>query len=188
MFWRLGSVLDSRPVAVAAWLKVVCRRPVLFGDQLGQRVEVGALELRELAPALDLLDDLVLRRGSRAARGRRSRSRSCRAACATAPASRTARWLSCCGEPIVNSSPASSQISLLELLDATPTTLGRDLAQAVGVELDARPLHAAQHLDQRQLDLARSRRSSPAARRCAGPGGRPARAPVAPRSPLRQRP
>ena len=27
MFWRLGSELESRPVAVAAWWKVVCSRP-----------------------------------------------------------------------------------------------------------------------------------------------------------------
>ena len=28
MFCRLGLVLDSRPVVVAVWLKVVCSRPV----------------------------------------------------------------------------------------------------------------------------------------------------------------
>ena len=27
MFWRFGLVLDSRPVVVAVWLKVVCSRP-----------------------------------------------------------------------------------------------------------------------------------------------------------------
>jgi hypothetical protein len=26
MFWRFGSVLESRPVVVAVWLKVVCSR------------------------------------------------------------------------------------------------------------------------------------------------------------------
>ena len=52
-------MLESRPVAVAVWLKVVwsSRSPV---DQLGEGVEVGVLQLGELAPLLDLGNDLVL--------------------------------------------------------------------------------------------------------------------------------
>ena len=60
MFCRFGSVLDRRPVVVAVWLKVVCRRPVASCDQRRQRVEVGALQLGQLSPPLDLLDDRVL--------------------------------------------------------------------------------------------------------------------------------
>ena len=60
MFWRFGLVLDRRPVAAATWLKVVWMRPVSGSISVGQGVEVGVLELRQLAPALDLGDDLVL--------------------------------------------------------------------------------------------------------------------------------
>ena len=116
-------MLDSRPVVVAVWLKVVCSRPGLGRDQARQRVEVGALELRQLAPRLDLRDDLVL------VADRREHARVGREAGLAAPlaaqarASRTGSRLSCCGEPIVNSSPASSQISRsssLDLARATP--------------------------------------------------------------------
>jgi hypothetical protein len=60
MFWRFGFVLERRPVAVATWLKVVWSATGVGIDQVRQRVEVGVLELRQLAPALDLRDDLVL--------------------------------------------------------------------------------------------------------------------------------
>ena len=55
-----------------------------------QHVEVGLGELVELAPALDLRDRSRARRGSTAARARRSRSRSCRGASSTGRACRTA--------------------------------------------------------------------------------------------------
>ena len=59
---------------------------------------------------------------------------------------------SCCGEPIVNSSPASSQMrcssSSISSDDAR-----RGLAQQVGVELHALALEPVEHLDERQLDL-----------------------------------
>ena len=45
--------------SVAVWLKVVCRRPS-SPISSGKRVEVGRLQLRELAPLLDRRDDLVL--------------------------------------------------------------------------------------------------------------------------------
>ena len=60
MFCRFGLVLESRPVAARTWLKVVWMRPSSGSIELGQRVEVGVLQLRQLAPALDLVDDLVL--------------------------------------------------------------------------------------------------------------------------------
>ena len=60
MFCRFGLVLESRPVAARTWLKVVWIRPSLGIDQPRQRVEVGVGQLRHLAPALDLGDDLVL--------------------------------------------------------------------------------------------------------------------------------
>ena len=52
-------MLDSRPVVVAVWLKVVEPARARL-DQLGKRVEVGRLQLRQLAPVLDLLDDRML--------------------------------------------------------------------------------------------------------------------------------
>ena len=60
MFCRFGLMLESRPVAVRTWLKVVWIRPVSGSIEARQRVEVGVLELGQLAPALDLGDDLVL--------------------------------------------------------------------------------------------------------------------------------
>ena len=59
MFWRFGFVLDSRPVAVAVWLKVVWNGGVGV-DQLQEGIQVCVLQLGELAPLLDLGDDLVL--------------------------------------------------------------------------------------------------------------------------------
>ena len=58
-FCRLGFVDASRPVVAAACTNVVCMRDSAVG-QLRQDVEVGLEELVELAPALDLGDDLVL--------------------------------------------------------------------------------------------------------------------------------
>jgi 2-methylaconitate cis-trans-isomerase PrpF len=48
MFCRLGLVELRRPVAVPTWLKVVWMRPSASAS-CGQRVEVGALELLQLA-------------------------------------------------------------------------------------------------------------------------------------------
>ena len=62
MFCRLGLEDESRPVAAPVWLKLVCRRPVAGSISAGQRVDVGALELGELAVLQHLADDLVIGR------------------------------------------------------------------------------------------------------------------------------
>ena len=54
MFWRLGFVLESRPVVVGDLVERRVDAARLGVDQAGQRVEVGVLELGQLAPALDL--------------------------------------------------------------------------------------------------------------------------------------
>ena len=36
MFWRLGLLLESRPVAAPAWLNDVCRRPVSGSISFGR--------------------------------------------------------------------------------------------------------------------------------------------------------
>ena len=73
MFCRFGSDEESRPVAATVWRKEVCTRPCCVGERR-QRVDVGALELGDLAvledepgqrkPALGQLgQDLDARRG-----------------------------------------------------------------------------------------------------------------------------
>ena len=59
MFCRFGFVLLRRPVAAAAWLKVVWTRPSAIGE-LRQRLEVGGVQLVELAPREQRVDDRVL--------------------------------------------------------------------------------------------------------------------------------
>ena len=54
MFCRLGSLELRRPVAATTWLNEAWTRPVFGWISVGQRVDVGALELGELA----VLDDL----------------------------------------------------------------------------------------------------------------------------------
>ena len=49
MFWRFGSLDDSRPVAATVWLNDVWSRPSRGFTQRRQRVDVRALELGELA-------------------------------------------------------------------------------------------------------------------------------------------
>ena len=59
MFCRLGSLLLRRPVAATAWLKQVWTRPVSGFTSCGQRVDVGALQLHQLAPLENLARDIV---------------------------------------------------------------------------------------------------------------------------------
>ena len=59
MFCKLGFADESRPVAVAVWLKVVWSRPVLWVDEARQRVEVGAFEFGEFAVVENQRDDRV---------------------------------------------------------------------------------------------------------------------------------
>ena len=152
MFCRFGLVLERRPVVVAAWLKVVWMRPVLGVDQVGQRVEVGVLELGQLAPGLDLLDDrvLVADLGEDAGVGREAGF-----------AAALAGQLELLEEDLADLlRRADRELLLGQLEDLLLQRLdplaeaGADLGQALGVELQPLALHRRQHVDQRQLDLA----------------------------------
>ena len=57
MFCRFGLLDESRPVAATVWLKSVWTRPVRGLIRRGQRVDVGGLELGELAVLEDQVDD-----------------------------------------------------------------------------------------------------------------------------------
>ena len=59
MFCRLGLVDERRPVAVPTWLKVVWIAAFGVGER-GERVEIGALELGELAVLEDECGDVVV--------------------------------------------------------------------------------------------------------------------------------
>ena len=66
-------------------------------------------------------------------------------------------WPTCCGEPIVNSSSASSKISHSSVSIRSPKP-APDLGQPLGVELQPLPLHRGEDVDERQLDLTQQRR------------------------------
>ena len=155
-------------------MNVVCSRPSLV-DQRGQRVEVGLGELVELAPALDLAGRSRARRGSPGARARRSRSRSCRAACFDRPSLSNSTSPSCCGEPIMNSSPASSQISRSS--SAASSRDARARSRRAGRCRARTPATSivAQHAHERQLDRRRSSASRPRSAICSRCAGRRAR-------------
>ena len=59
MFCRFGSLDDRRPVAATVWLKLVWTRFVFGLTSAGQRVDVGRLQLGELAVLEDEVDDGV---------------------------------------------------------------------------------------------------------------------------------
>ena len=151
MFCRFGLVLERRPVVVAAWLKVVWTRPVVGVDQVGQRVEVGVLELGQLAPGLDLLDDrvLVADLGEHARVGR--------VAGFAAPLAGQAELLEEDATDLLRG--ADRELlpgQLVDLLFQGRDPLaeaGADLGQALGVELQPLALHRGEDVDQRQLDL-----------------------------------
>ena len=54
IFCRLGSLLESRPVAVTVWLKEVWTLPVSGIDELGQGVHIGGFELGKAPVFQDL--------------------------------------------------------------------------------------------------------------------------------------
>ena len=152
MFWRFGLVLESRPVVVATWLKVVWMRPVSGSIRPGQRVEVGVLELGQLAPALDLGDDLVLVAdlGEDAGVGREAGLAAALLGQAELLEQDLAELLRRADRELV---PGELVDLALELGDALRHPLA-DLGEALRVELDAGALHRGEHLDQRHLDLA----------------------------------
>ncbi len=152
MFCRLGLVLERRPVVVAAWLKVVWTRPVLGVDQVRQRVEVGVLQLGQLAPGLDLLDDrvLVADLGEDAGVGREAGF--------AAPLAGQAELLEEDAADLLRRADRELLLGqledlLLQRLDPLAEA-GADLGQALGVELQPLAFHRRQDVDQRQLDLA----------------------------------
>ncbi len=150
MFWRLGSVLDSRPVVAAAWLKVVRSRPSASTSS-GEGVEVGRLELGQLAPGLDLGHDLVLGADRLEHAGVGGEARLA-APLLGQPELGEQHLGQLLGEPMVNSSPASIHTSRSSAL-ASCSTRSAMVAHGVHVELHPRALHLHQHVHQWQLDL-----------------------------------
>ena len=155
MFCRFGLVLERRPVVVAAWLKVVWTRPVVGVDQVRQRVEVGVLQLGQLAPGLDLLDDrvLVADLGEDAGVGREAGF-----------AATLAGQLELLEEDAADLLRRADRELLLGQLEDLPfegvdplAEAGADLGQALGVELQPLAFHRREDVDQRQLDLAQQR-------------------------------
>ena len=169
MFWRFGLIEASRPVAALTCWNVVCRRPS-SPIQFGQRVEVGLDELRELPEALDLGDDRVL------VADRLQHARVGAEAGLAAALAREAELLeqdlgrAAAGEPITNSSPASSQISRSSW-SASARMREATVSSLRGVELDARLLGLAQHVHERELDVGQQVGRARARASCGGAGG-----------------
>ena len=120
----------------------------LLVHQLRQDVEVGLDQRAQLAPALDAGHDRAPRRGSPAAHARRWSSRSCRAACATARASRTGSDQAARGDAIRNSSSARANISPGGA-PRSPRVARRDDGEAIAGQTHPRALHVAQHRHER---------------------------------------
>ena len=155
MFCRFGLVLESRPVAAVVWLKVVWMRPVAGSIRSGQRVEIGVLELGQLAPGLDLLDDrvLVADLGEHPGVGREAGLAAALAGEAEILEEDGADLLRRADRELL---PGQLVDLLFERVDPLAEP-GADLGEPLGVELQPLALHRRQHLDQRQLDLAQQR-------------------------------
>ena len=179
MFWRLGSLDDSRPVAATAWLNEVCRRPVLRVDERRQRVDVRALELRQRPVLDDLRGHRVQRRQllQRVGVGRRAGLGLADHGQRQLAEQHLAELL---GRVDVEGSARQARESPAPARPATCPTSCADLAQLVGVERDAARLDLA---PARARAAARGRgravrgRAPPAWRR----GAPPAPAPRPPR-------
>ena len=150
MFCRFGLIEASRPVAVFVCSSVVCRRP--SGPiAAGQLLEVGLDELRQLAPALDLLDDRVLV-ADRLQHARVGREAGLAAALARQPELDEQHL----GELLRR---ADHELLAGQLPDLALERAGvgahaqPGLLEPRGVELDAGLLGLAQHVDERQLDV-----------------------------------
>ncbi len=155
MFCRFGLVLERRPVVVAAWLKVVWTRPVSRVDQVGQRVEVGVLQLGQLAPGLDLLDDRVLVADllEHPGVGREAGFAAALAGQLEFLEEDAADLLRRADRELL----AGELVDvLLQLVDPLAEA-GADLGEALGVELQPLAFHRREDADQRQLDLAHQR-------------------------------
>ena len=121
-------------------------------DQVRQRVEVGVLQLGQLAPGLDLLDDrvLVADLGEDAGVGREAGF--------AAPLAGQAELLEEDAADLLRRADRELLLGqledlLLQRLDPLAEA-GADLGQALGVELQPLAFHRREDVDQRQLDLA----------------------------------
>ena len=121
-------------------------------DQLGKRVEVGGLQLRQLAPVLDLLDDRMLaaNRLEHAGVGREPRLAAALLRQAELVEEDLRQLLRRAdGELLSRQFPDLA----LQFLDDPLRDPARDLGDPRDVELHAGPLHLDQHVDERQLHL-----------------------------------
>ena len=150
MFWRFGFVLESRPVAAGDLVEGRVDAAVVV-DQPRQRVEVGALELGELAPALDPLDDrvLVAKLAENAGVGGEPGLATALLGQPELVEEHARQLLRGADRELVPGVLVDLSLELGDLL----LHAGADLREPVGVELQADPLHLRQHLDQRHLDL-----------------------------------
>ena len=123
----------------------------LGGDQSRERVEVGALQLRQLPPGLDLSDDLVLVADRRQHAGVRREAGLAPALLAQAELVEE--------DPAELLGRADGELLAGELVDLAlePRDVLRNAlrkpAEPLDVELDSLALEPAQHLDERQLDF-----------------------------------
>ena len=120
-------------------------------DQGRKRVEVGVLELGQLAPALDLGDDRVLV-AKLAEHPRVGREPGLAAALLGQPElveEDGAELLRGADRELAPGVVVDLALELVDLLGHP----GADLGQPLGVEAEADPLHLGEHLDQRHLDL-----------------------------------
>ncbi len=161
---ELGADRNVLQVRVYARQPAGCRRHLVEGrvdaaglgiDQLGQRVEVGVLELRQLAPALDLLDDRMLVADLRQHPGVG------REAGLAAPLLRQPQLLEQHRRELLRR--ADRELVPGEVPDLVLKLVGpagdprRHLLDALRVDEDPGALHRRQHLDQRHLDVGQQR-------------------------------
>ena len=141
MFWRFGSLELSRPVAATPWLNEAWTRPSSGATSVGQGVEVGALELGELA----VLDQEPRAAGACAASSSRTSCVGARLApgrllgATGASARRRGPGGAAGREPMLNGRPGL----LVDLRPRSPPAARRTRAeswpQPRDVDLDARP-------------------------------------------------
>ena len=146
-------------------------------DQLRQRVEVGALQLGQLAPGLDLGDDLVLVAdlGEDAGVGREAGLAAALLGQAELVEEDLGELLRRADRELARRPARRSPPGARRSARSKPSPMS---ASRFGVELHPDPLHLGQHLDQRHLDLVHQlleavllHRPRAGARRAPRPGG-----------------
>ena len=174
MFWRFGSLEEQAAGRRDRLVEGGVDAPVARVDQLGQRVEVGALELRRACGA----------RGPRAGSGCCSASFSSTSCVGGRPGLGAAQHrqlelleehLRQLGVAVDVEDPAGQRVQLRLEVEALGVHVARQLGQHGQVHLDAVALHPGQHRDKRQLQLA-------------GEPGQPGRLDVPPTGPGRAAP